>query len=113
MPRLSGGLGLKDLDFPFESVAKVHAGSLGVEVGLDAGPELHRIAEVAAKAKGRIGTDTPFPPADLVDSHDRDAEVMGQPVLAEMQRFQKFFQQYFAGMYRREISHVGHLNDNQ
>lgn len=113
MSLLSGGLMLKNFDFTFQPVAQAHSGGLGIKVGLDAGPELHKVAEIAGKAQCRVGADTPLPPADLVDPHDRDVDVMGKAVLADVQRFQEFFQQYFAGMYRRKISHVGHLNDNQ
>lgn len=63
----SGCLRFKDLHFPLEPVPKVHAGCLGIKVGLDTGPELHRVAEITAETKGRIGTDTPLPSADLVD----------------------------------------------
>ena len=109
----SGGLMLKNFYFTFQPVAQAHSGGLGIKVGLDAGPEFHRVAEIAGKSQRCVGTDTPFPPADFVDPHNRDVEVVGQPVLADVQSFQEFFQKYFAGMYRRKISHVGHLNDNQ
>ncbi len=112
MSPLSGRPRFKDLDFPFEPVTKIHAGSFGIKMGLDTGPELHRVAKITAETKGRISSDAPLPPADLVDPHNGDADVVSQPVLADMQRFQKFFQQYFAGMNRRKISHIGHLNDN-
>ena len=39
----SGGLMLKNFDFTFQSVGKAHSGGLGIKVGLDAGPELHRV----------------------------------------------------------------------
>jgi hypothetical protein len=113
MARLSGCLMLKNFDFPFQTVPKVHPGGLGIVVGLDAGPELHRVTEIAGKAQRCVGADAALPPAYLVDAHDRDVDVMGKPVLADVKRFQEFFQKYFAGMYRRKISHVGHLNDNR
>lgn len=61
MARLSGCLMLKNFDFPFQTVAKVHPGGLGIGVGLDAGPELHRVTEKAGKAQRCIGADTPSP----------------------------------------------------
>lgn len=105
----SGGLVLKDFDFLFQSVTKIHAGGFGIKVGLDAGPEFHRVTEITGKAQRRIGADAPLSPADLIDPHDRNADIVGQPVLADVQRFQEFFQQYFARMYGGKLSHVGRL----
>ena len=113
MTEVSGRLMHKNLDFFFQAVAQVHPCGLGIVMGLDACPELNRVPEVAGKAERSIGTDAACPTADFIDPHCGYVEVMGQPVLADIHRFQELFQKYFAGMYRRKISHVVHLNDNQ
>ncbi len=103
MTEVSGRLMHKNLDFLFQAVAQVHPCGLGSKMGLDACPELNRVPKIACKPERSVSTDAACPPADFIDPHDQYVEVMGQPVLADIHRFQELFQKYFAGMYRRKI----------
>ena len=109
----SGGLMHKNFDFLFQAVAQVYTCGLGIVMRLDACPELNRVPEVACKPERSVGADAACPPADFIDPHRRHVEVMVQPVLADIHRVQGLFQKYFTGMYRGQIFHVVHLNDNQ
>src|SRR5215472_368850 len=79
---------------------------LQLVIPLHVEPELRRGAEVASQAQ----CGTPGDPASLdddrLDAGDRDAEVLGEPVSADPERFHKLFPKLFAGMNRRQIAHA-------
>lgn len=74
-------------------------------MALDSGPELDGGAEKAGQSQRRVRTDAGSAPADFVDAHGRNANILGQSVLADAHRLQKFLKEDFAGMYGGKISH--------
>ncbi len=68
-----------------------------VVVRLQVQPELGLHTEEDAQAGGGIGGDAGLAGDDFADAALRHANFLGQPLLRHAQRFEKFFQQDFAG----------------
>ncbi len=74
-------------------------------MGLDAGPEFDGGSKIPGETKCGIGADAAPAAAYFTDPHGRNADVLGQSILADAHRLQELFQQNFAGMNWGEISH--------
>ena len=71
-------------------------------------PELRLHPKIAAKTQGRIGADRPLALNDLTDSTLRNADVLGQAILADFHGHKKFFEQDLAGIDRWDVVLLGH-----
>ena len=47
------------------------------------GPEFNRGAELACQTQGSVSADAAISVADLANTHGRNADVFGQPILAD------------------------------
>jgi hypothetical protein len=94
---VSGGVHA-GFDFPVQPVTQGILGNIEIVTGLQAHPELGRIAEVTRQAQRRISSDTAFAEHDLVDAAGMYANIQCQAALAHVHRLQEFFQKNFAGM---------------
>jgi hypothetical protein len=74
--RGSGGR-IQNPDLFLKPIAQLHLGAFGIEVSLDAAPELYGGAEVAGQSQGGVGTDAALLVADFVDPHGGHADVLG------------------------------------
>lgn len=73
-------------------------------------PEAIAGPEVGGEAQGRVGGDGALAVNDLVDPPCRNADVKGQPVLADPQRRQKLLGQDLSRMNRRQTSSSRHCH---
>jgi len=84
-------------------------GNIEIIVHLQAKPEGRGITEVGAQAKSRVCRDASFPMNDLVDSARRNSKISAKLILADVHRFEEFFEQNLAWMYRRYSFHYSTL----
>ena len=71
-----------------------------VVVVLEVQPELWAVAEEASEAQGGVRGQPPPSQDDLVDSSRVDADLQGEPVLAEFEGLQKLLLQKLKRMYQ-------------
>lgn len=96
--RLSGqGHGV---DFPVDTEGAGILGESEVVIHLNAQPEGGGVAEVDGEPQGGVGGDASFPVDDLIDPARGNAQGSSELVLADVQWFQEFLKENFAGMRR-------------
>jgi len=85
--------------------------SLEIESARQVQPEALGELEVAGEAKSRVGADRPLPMDDLIDPPRRDADVLGQLMLADSQGKENILQKDFTRVNRSDllVSHLMHL----
>lgn len=85
--------------------------ALGLELkpDLKVEPEAFGGAEVPRETKSRVRGDAALAEDDLVDTPSRNANVLGEAVLAEPVGLQELGQEDFARMDGCELCHGGHL----
>lgn len=92
------------MDLLVEPTGEVFLRHLHVVVRLQVEPELRLHVEETAEAQGGVRSDGAAAMDDLVDPPWRNADVLGQPVLADAQRLQELRQQNLAGMDGGEVT---------
>ncbi len=71
-------------------------------------------AEVFGKPQSSIGSNFSLSPHDLTDTESRDTDVLGDTVLAQVERLYEVLEQDLARMYGRELIHGSELaSDNR
>ena len=84
--------------------------SLDLEIkgGLQVEPEASRVAKEAAQAQRGVCSDGPLAEDDLVDPSGRNTQTLGETVLRDVERLEKFLVEDLARMNGREsfLSHV-------
>jgi len=74
---------LQHSDLFFESITQVHFYAFGVVMALDTGPELDGGTKIAGQSQCCIRTDAGTSKADFIYAHGRNADILGQSVLAD------------------------------
>jgi hypothetical protein len=89
--------------FCLEAVSKAVLFHLQIVSGLKIQPEPLACAKEPGQPQGGIRGDIPLPVNNLVDASRRDADTLGQPVLADFHRAQELFQEDLAGVNGRRL----------
>ena len=95
MPAGSGSSRREHLDFALQPIAQPLLFPLQIIMRLQVEPELRRHLEVAPQAQGGVGGDRALTLDDLVDAARWNANVQGEPVLANAHRLEKLLGQDF------------------
>ena len=95
---------LEDGDFLLEAVTESFALNFEIVVRLKIQPELLSRPEVAAEPQRGVGRDGSRSMHDLVDTSWRDADVLGQAILGQTERFQEILQEDFTRVDRVQLA---------
>jgi hypothetical protein len=82
-------------NFTLQPVTQPVCSNIEVILGLQTEPKLWRISEVSRQAQGGICRDTALSQNNLINPARINANFKREPVLAQIQRLEKFFKQYF------------------
>lgn len=92
------------MDLLIEAATQAFQRDFHVVVRLQIEPELRLHVEETSEAQGGVRGDGAAAMDDLVDPSGRDADILGQLVLADAQGFQKLSQENLAGVDGGEVA---------
>ncbi len=89
--------------FLFKTASEPFLLDFQIVPGLQVKPEALGSAEISREPKSGVSRNRPLAVGDLVDAAGGHADLLCQPVLADLHGFQELFKQDFTGTNRREI----------
>jgi hypothetical protein len=85
-------------DLAIEAITEAILLQFQVVMGLQIQPEPIGRLKVPRQSQRRVGGNRALPTDDFVDPPRRDADVLGQTILADAKRAEKLLKKYLAGM---------------